>query len=299
MSVFERFTDRTRRLVVLAQEEARALNHPYIGTEHLLLGLLHEREGVAAQVLEALGVSHEAVREQVVAIIGPSSAVAAGHIPFTPRAKKVLELALRESIQLGHRHVGTEHILLGLVAEGEGVAAQILRTFVDDLGEVRRKVVDSAPGEPGEPIEPTEPTIETVDVLDALTPEALDAVVAARREARRADLETVELGPMLVGLLSIPDGAAAKVLGPLIAVDRLRRTGTDRDPAGGPLPLSEQASRVVAMAAAPEGAAVGTGHLAAQVVADDLVAGLLREAGADVARVRYESRRLQGDGGLP
>ena len=124
--MFERFTDRARRVVVLAQEEARMLNHNYIGTEHILLGLIHEGEGVAAKALESLGISLEAVRQQVEEIIGQGQQAPSGHIPFTPRAKKVLELSLREALQLGHNYIGTEHILLGLIREGEGVAAQVL-----------------------------------------------------------------------------------------------------------------------------------------------------------------------------
>ena len=124
--MFERFTDRARRVVVLAQEEARMLNHNYIGTEHILLGLIHEGEGVAAKALESLGISLEAVRQQVEEIIGQGQQAPSGHIPFTPRAKKVLELSLREALQLGHNYIGTEHILLGLIREGDGVAAQIL-----------------------------------------------------------------------------------------------------------------------------------------------------------------------------
>src|SRR5256885_1194699 len=124
--MFERFTDRARRVVVLAQEEARMLNHNYIGTEHILLGLIHEGEGVAAKALESLGISLEGVRQQVEEIIGQGQQAPSGHIPFTPRAKKVLELSLREALQLGHNYIGTEHILLGLIREGEGVAAQVL-----------------------------------------------------------------------------------------------------------------------------------------------------------------------------
>src|ERR1700722_14956299 len=122
--MFERFTDRARRVVVLAQEEARMLNHNYIGTEHLLLGLIHEGQGVAARALGSLGVSLEAVRAQGEQIIGQGQEAPSGHIPFPPRAKKVLELSLRESRQLGHDYIGTEHLLLGLLREGEGVAAQ-------------------------------------------------------------------------------------------------------------------------------------------------------------------------------
>jgi len=147
--VFERFTDRARRVVVLAQEEARLLNHNYIGTEHILLGLIHEGEGVAAQALESLGISLEAVRSQVEEIIGQGSSSPSGHIPFTPRAKKVLELSLREALQLGHNYIGTEHVLLGLIREGEGVAAQVLVKLGADLSKVRQEVIQQLSGYSG------------------------------------------------------------------------------------------------------------------------------------------------------
>jgi len=147
--VFERFTDRARRVVVLAQEEARLLNHNYIGTEHILLGLIHEGEGVAAKALESLGISLEAVRQQVEEIIGQGGQSPSGHIPFTPRAKKVLELSLREALQLGHNYIGTEHILLGLIREGEGVAAQVLVKLGADLSRVRQQVIQLLSGYPG------------------------------------------------------------------------------------------------------------------------------------------------------
>ena len=148
-SVFERFTDRARRVVVLAQEEARLLNHNYIGTEHILLGLIHEGEGVAAKALESLGISLEAVRGQVEEIIGQGGSSPSGHIPFTPRAKKVLELSLREALQLGHNYIGTEHILLGLIREGEGVAAQVLVKLGADLSRVRQQVIQLLSGYSG------------------------------------------------------------------------------------------------------------------------------------------------------
>ena len=146
MSMFERFTDRARRVVVLAQEEARMLSHNYIGTEHILLGLIHEGEGVAAKALESLGISLEAVRAQVEEIIGQGQQAPSGHIPFTPRAKKVLELSLREALQLGHNYIGTEHILLGLIREGEGVAAQVLVKLGADLNRVRQQVIQLLSG---------------------------------------------------------------------------------------------------------------------------------------------------------
>jgi ATP-dependent Clp protease ATP-binding subunit ClpC len=148
--VFERFTDRARRVVVLAQEEARLLNHNYIGTEHILLGLIHEGEGVAARALEGLDIDLESVRTQVVEIIGQGSQAPTGHIPFTPRAKKVLELSLREALQLGHNYIGTEHILLGLIREGEGVAAQVLVKLGAELTKVRQTVIQLLSGVEGE-----------------------------------------------------------------------------------------------------------------------------------------------------
>jgi hypothetical protein len=142
VGVFERFTDRARRVVVLAQEEARMLDHHYIGTEHLLLGLIHEGDGVAATVLQSLNISLAAVRASVEEVIGRGGqGVATGHIPFTPRAKKVLELSLRESHRLGHDYIGTEHILLGLLREGQGVACQVLEGLGADLARVREGVV--------------------------------------------------------------------------------------------------------------------------------------------------------------
>jgi ATP-dependent Clp protease ATP-binding subunit ClpC len=153
--LFERFTDRARRVVVLAQEEARLLNHNYIGTEHILLGLIHEGEGVAARALESMGISLESVRSQVVEIIGQGSQAPSGHIPFTPRAKKVLELSLREALQLGHNYIGTEHILLGLIREGEGVAAQVLQQLGADLPKVRQTVIQLLSGVQGEESAPS------------------------------------------------------------------------------------------------------------------------------------------------
>ncbi len=146
--MFERFTERARQVVVLAQEEARTLKHNYIGTEHILLGLLREEEGLAARVLESLDITVERVRSQVVRIVGSGEEVTAGQIPFTPRAKKVLELALREALSLGHNYIGTEHILLGLVRENEGVAARILLDFDADSEKIRNEVIRmlSGPG---------------------------------------------------------------------------------------------------------------------------------------------------------
>jgi len=146
--MFERFTERARQVVVLAQEEVRTLKHNYIGTEHILLGLLREEEGLAARVLESLDITVERVRVQVVRIVGPGEEVTSGQIPFTPRAKKVLELALREALSLGHNYIGTEHILLGLVRENNGVATQVLLDYDADAEKIRDEVIRvlSAPG---------------------------------------------------------------------------------------------------------------------------------------------------------
>jgi Clp amino terminal domain, pathogenicity island component len=179
-AMFERFTNRARRAVVLAQEEARLLNHNYIGTEHLLLGLIHEGEGVAAKALEALDVSLETVRREVEEIIGQGQSAPTGHIPFTPRAKKVLELSLREAKQLRCNYIGTEHILLGLVREGEGVAAQVLVKLGADLPRVRQQVTQLLSGYAGgeEGAEAVEENLEAEIVA------AIDSVFAENRDLR-------------------------------------------------------------------------------------------------------------------
>ena len=143
--MFERFTARARRAVVNAQQEARELNHNYIGTEHLLLGLMREPESVAARALQELKISQDTVREHVIQIVGRGQQPPSGHVPFTPRAKKVLELSLREALQLSHNYIGTEHILLGLIREGEGVAAQVLVKLGGNLAVVREKVIEIIP----------------------------------------------------------------------------------------------------------------------------------------------------------
>lgn len=149
--MFERLTDRARRVLVLAQEEARIFNHSFIGTEHLLLGLIHEGDGVAAKALASLDITLEAVREKVEQTIGMASSMPASSPPYTPRAKKVLELSLREALQLHHSYIGTEHLLLGLVREGEGVAAQVLISLGADLGRVRQRVILLMSGNDYEP----------------------------------------------------------------------------------------------------------------------------------------------------
>ncbi|MEU7572219.1 MULTISPECIES: ATP-dependent Clp protease ATP-binding subunit [unclassified Micromonospora] len=231
--MFERFTDRARRVVVLAQEEARMLNHNYIGTEHILLGLIHEGEGVAAKALESLGISLEGVRQQVEEIIGQGQQAPSGHIPFTPRAKKVLELSLREALQLGHNYIGTEHILLGLIREGEGVAAQVLVKLGADLNRVRQQVIQLLSGYQGkEPAAagaaPGEAAPSTSLVLDQfgrnLTQAAregkLDPVIGREKEiervmqvlSRRTKNNPVLIGEPGVGKTAVVEGLSQKII---------------------------------------------------------------------------------------
>ena len=230
--MFERFTDRARRVVVLAQEEARMLNHNYIGTEHILLGLIHEGEGVAAKALESMGISLEGVRAQVEEIIGQGQQAPSGHIPFTPRAKKVLELSLREALQLGHNYIGTEHILLGLIREGEGVAAQVLVKLGADLNRVRQTVIQLLSGyqgkEPATAGGPAEGTPATSLVLDQfgrnLTQAAregkLDPVIGREKEiervmqvlSRRTKNNPVLIGEPGVGKTAIIEGLAQAIV---------------------------------------------------------------------------------------
>ena len=231
--MFERFTDRARRVVVLAQEEARMLNHNYIGTEHILLGLIHEGEGVAAKALESLGISLDAVREQVQEIIGQGQQAPSGHIPFTPRAKKVLELSLREALQLGHNYIGTEHILLGLIREGEGVAAQVLVKLGADLNRVRQQVIQLLSGYQGkEPATAGGPATENTPsgslVLDqfgrnltqAARESKLDPVIGREKEiervmqvlSRRTKNNPVLIGEPGVGKTAVVEGLAQAII---------------------------------------------------------------------------------------
>ena len=230
--MFERFTDRARRVVVLAQEEARMLNHNYIGTEHILLGLIHEGEGVAAKALEGMGISLDGVRGQVEEIIGQGQQAPSGHIPFTPRAKKVLELSLREALQLGHNYIGTEHILLGLIREGEGVAAQVLVKLGADLSRVRNTVIQLLSGYQGKEAVaaggPAEGTPATSLVLDQfgrnLTQAAreakLDPVIGRDNEiervmqilSRRTKNNPVLIGEPGVGKTAVVEGLAQAIV---------------------------------------------------------------------------------------
>ena len=230
--MFEKFTDKARRVVVLAQEEAKLLNHNYIGTEHILLGLIHEGEGVAAKALEALGINLEQVREQVQDIIGQGQQSPSGHIPFTPRAKKVLELSLREALQLGHSYIGTEHLLLGLIREGEGVAAQVLTKLGADTNKVRQQVIQLLSGYQGKEavsvggeVAPPQKGSQVLDqygrnLSQAAAEGKLDPVVGREREiervmqilSRRTKNNPILIGEPGVGKTAIVEGLAQAVV---------------------------------------------------------------------------------------
>ena len=233
--MFERFTDRARRVLVLAQEEARLLNHSFIGTEHILLGLIHEGEGLAAKALESLGISLEAVREKVEETIGPAGTAPTGSPPFTPRAKKVLELSLREALQLGHNYIGTEHMLLGLVREGEGVAAQVLQSLGADLPRVRQQVIQllsgyqgretvgAAAGAAGAEQNPgSSPVLDQFgrNLTQLAREHKLDPVIGREREmervlqvlSRRTKNNPVLIGEPGVGKTAIVEGLSQKIV---------------------------------------------------------------------------------------
>src|SRR6478735_1253186 len=229
--MFERFTERARQVVVLAQEEARTLKHNYIGTEHILLGLLREEEGLAARVLESLDITVERVRAQVVRIVGSGEEVTSGQIPFTPRAKKVLELPLREALSLGHNYIGTEHILLGLVRENEGVAARILLDFDADSEKIRNEVIRmlSGPGgrQAGAGAAPGSEKAKNSKLLDQFgrnltkmaTEGKLDPVVGRQTEiervmqilSRRQKNNPVLIGEPGVGKTAVVEGLASRI----------------------------------------------------------------------------------------
>jgi ATP-dependent Clp protease ATP-binding subunit ClpA len=251
--MFERFTDRARRAVVLAQEEARRLQHNYIGTEHILLGLL-EGDGIAAQALKRFGVTLEGTRDQVVARVGTGTSTVKGHIPFTPRAKKTMELALREALQLHHNYIGTEHILLGVIREGDGVGAQILKEHSADLEPVRVAVLEllrgagavrggrwlrrrirslAGPGEGPEPLE--------VEERQQTTPAAEISLAEA---ARLASGQPVGSHHLILAALSDPDTAAARALITMgVDLDRAREALRDADVSGTSDELPEEAGR--------------------------------------------------------
>ena len=250
--MFERFTTHARHAVVLAQEEARRLQHNYIGTEHVLLGLLGESGGLAQQVLERFGMSLDSARDQVKAIVGTGKGQVSGHIPFTPRAKKTLELALREALQLHHNYIGTEHILLGVIREGDGVGAQMLRQHSPDLTPIRMAVLDlvsTAPAEagrglrwqrrrsaddPGGAPEPGAAELRTTPAADTSLSEA----------ARLAGSQPVGSHHLLLAALGDPDTAAARALAALgVDLDKAREKLRNADVTGTSDEQPEEAGR--------------------------------------------------------
>ena len=242
--MFERFTDRARRVVVLAQEEARQLNHNYIGTEHILLALVREGEGVAARVLDRFGVTLAGTREEVTARVGLGNQQPPKKIPFTPRAKKVLELALREALSLHHNYIGTEHILLGLIQEGDGVGAQILAEHAADFTAVRQAVLDILRGyrptqsgrwlrRRNEPLFPGEPGDEGEPGVAAGLPTTPAADAGLAEAARLAQGQPVGSHHLLLAALADPDSAAAKTLAALgVNLDEAREALRHAEVAG-------------------------------------------------------------------
>jgi ATP-dependent Clp protease ATP-binding subunit ClpC len=252
--MFERFTNRARHVVVLAQEEARRLHHNYIGTEHILLGLLGEPEGVASRALERFGMLLEGTRDEVEAIVGVGTGKATGHIPFTPRAKKTLEYALREALQLHHNYIGTEHILLGVMREGDGVGAQVLKQHSADLEPIRMAVLDLLPAVPGEPVrvgrrwlrrrgaaEPGEAS-EPGDQAELRTTPAADTSLS--EAARLAGSQPVGSHHLLLAALGDPDTAAARALAALgVDLDQAKEALRTADVTGTSDEQPEEAGR--------------------------------------------------------
>jgi ATP-dependent Clp protease ATP-binding subunit ClpA len=251
VAMFERFTDRARRVVVLAQEEARGLKHNFIGTEHILLALLDERDGVGARALTRFGMQPEPVREEIKVLVGTgASAPPTGHIPFTPRAKKVLELALREALQLNHDYIGTEHVLLGVIREGDGVGAQILKAHAADLEAVRITVIDLLEAYGAgrgsrrlrrftEPVRPGEHTRERAET--PATPAAKAGVAEAERLAGE---QAVGSHHLMLGALSDPNAAAAQALSELgVDLEQVRERLRGIDVTGTSDELPEDAGR--------------------------------------------------------
>ncbi len=306
--MFERFTDRARRVVVLAQEEARMLNHNYIGTEHILLGLIHEGEGVAAKALESLGISLEAVRQQVEEIIGAGQQAPSGHIPFTPRAKNVLELSLREALQLGHNYIGTEHILLGLIREGDGVAAQVLVKLGADLNRVRRQVIQLLPwpaeGNRRSAVSTEVPVSagESWSATGKSGSHERDRIVLAQEEARMLNHDYVGTEHLLLGLIHEGDGDAAKALESLgISLEAVRQRvleiiGVGEQAPPGHIPFTPRAKKVLDLSlreALQLGHDyIGTGHILLALLreGDGVAAQVLVEFGADPNRIREQLR---------
>ena len=301
--MFERFSDRARRVVVLAQEESRMLSHNYIGTEHLLLGLLHEGEGGAARALESLGISLEAARQQVEEIIGQGKQTQSGHIPFTPRAKMVLELSLREVQQLGDNYIGTEHILLGLVREGGGVGAQILVNLGADLKQVRRQVIQLRTLPAGGTATSAVSTEAPAPAAPAPLPAGQDerrAIVLAQEEARMLNHGYVGTEHLLLGLLHDSEGGAATTLTALgISLETVRQRlleimGVGEQAPPGPIPFTPRAKKAIDLSLREARELghnyIGTEHILLGLLreGDGVAAQVLVKLGADLNRVRQQ-----------
>ncbi|MFF5290769.1 Clp protease N-terminal domain-containing protein [Paractinoplanes globisporus] len=317
--MFERFTDRARRIIVLAQEEARMLRHNQLGTEHVLLGMLLEGEGLAAQALGSAGITLEAVRGQVLEIVGWGEEDPSGYIPFTPRAKTVVELTLRESLQLGHNYIGTEHLLLALLrhGEGEGIAAQVLINLGADFGELRRHTLEMlssnarpAPSGPVPRVSPVPPTEELVPpppvlnyepfAYERFTDQARRVLAMAEEEARSLNHNSVGTEHHLLGMIRESEGVAGQALEALgISLETVRHEveeilGRGLQPPGGRLPFTPRARRVQELALRE---ALRLGHT--YIGTEHLLLGLVREGegvgcqilvklGADLNRVRQQ-----------
>jgi ATP-dependent Clp protease ATP-binding subunit ClpA len=320
--MFERFSDGAKRVIVLAQEEARMLNHDAIGTEHLLLGLIREGElgyisegkDVGVKVFEPLEVSPEAVRQQVKEIIGHGLQAPPGRLPFTPGAKKVLELSLREALQLGHNYIGTGHILLGLVREGKGVAAQVLLKHGADYKRVRQHMKQLRPGmgkesAPGPENAAREPASEDTgddlkSMFKSVTGRARRVMVLAQEEARMLNHDYVGTEHLLLGLMREGEGVAARALGPLgISLGAVRRQvkeiiGPGLQAPRGHIPLTPRAKKVLELSLAEARQLghdhVGTGHILLGLVREGgcVATQVLVELGAELNRVRQQVIQL-------
>jgi Clp amino terminal domain, pathogenicity island component len=296
--VFERFTEAARSVVVLAQDEARTLKHNYIGTEHILLGLLREEAGLAARALESLGVTLERTRAEVLKLVGSDEEVTPGQIPFTPRAKKVLELALREALSLGHNYIGTEHILLGLLGETEGVAARILVDFGADAEKVRTEVTRLLPAwhpPEGAPAQARVPVAAGAKPMGSATLWARIVPEIRERLGREADA-----GDLLLLLASIPDSLVARTLAELGADDAALDDALERAREQGSSPADERLELLRAQRAEAE--AEGDDYAAAQLRAEELRARrehserLLEQVRARLGLVEHPGPGLGEDG---
>ncbi len=293
VSLFERFTERARQVIVFAQEEARILKHNYIGTEHILLGLLREEEGLTARVLDSLDITVERVRAQVVGIVGSGQEVTSGQLPFTPRAKKVLELSLSEARALGHSSIDAEHIVLGLVREGAGVAGRVLTDLVADPGRVREEVLrrlDVRPQTEPRPPDGIRAQPDQVEVgggnFERFSEPARQVVLLAQEEARVLKHNYFGTEHILLGLLREEEGLAARVLDSLdITVERVRAqvvgiVGSGQEVTSGQLPFTPRAKKVLELASR-EALARGDRY----VDTEHILLGLVRENGGVAARV--------------